>query len=156
MTGRVIAGVELVSGAYIVAAALLLMGRAVHAFTWPATTLAACGLTSALAGYWLWRGEQRGMVLSTAIQAAQLVHIVVPALAFVLVLGPSVTLGLPSGAPFAFRAALDPEVLLALGHHEVPLRFELNIVALVFFLALIRKATQARTPMPAISLPPAV
>ena len=150
---RVVAGVELASGVYCIAAGLLMW----HTVGWLAAILALGGVLSSLGGFWLWRGAARGFVLSMWLQVAQVVQLVVPGIAFVVVLGPSLAVGLPSGEAFSLRAAMEPEFLLAFGHHTNPLRLEVNLLALVFLVALRRTHAASSVESPrAASKSPAV
>jgi hypothetical protein len=131
---RVVAGVQLASGVYCIAAGLFMLPTA----GWRAALLVVGGMWNALAAFWLWRGAARGIALSMWLQAVQVLQVVVPGVALVMVLGPSLVLGFPSGEAFSFRAAVEPEFLFAFGHHTNPIRFELNLLALVFIVVLRR------------------
>jgi hypothetical protein len=104
-----------------------------------------------LAGVWLRRGQVRGLQLSLILQALQILQVVVPGLAFVLVLGPSVVFGFPSGQDFSFSAALEPEAAVALWHHDSPFRLQFNVLALVLFIALRRSQLQREQPKAALA-----
>lgn len=67
---------------------------------------------------------------------------VVPGAAFVAVLAPSVTVGIVDGT-VGFRLAVEEEAVLLVGHHHAGLRLELNLLALVLFLALRRVGKSA-------------
>jgi hypothetical protein len=139
---RVVAAVQSASGIYCIAAGLLMLPAA----GWRAAILVVVGVWSALAAFWLWRGAARGIALSMWLQAVQVLQVVLPGVALVMVSGPSLVLGFPSGEAFSFRAAMEPEVLFAFGHHINPIRFELNLLALVFIIALRRAHVAASAP----------
>jgi hypothetical protein len=87
----------------------------------------------------------------------QIVQVVVPGVAFVVILGPSLSAGLESGGDLSFRAAFQPEFLVAFGHHANPFRLELNVLALILLIALRRaSAPRATRSAAAASETPAV
>ena len=137
---RAIAGVQVASGIYCIAAGLFMVATV----GWRASILAEAGALSLLAGIWLWRGEARGIGLSMWLQALQVLQVAVPGVAFVTMLEPSLVVSFLSAEGDLFRAAMEPELLFRFGHHTHPLRLELNLLAVVFIVAL-RRAHAARS-----------
>jgi hypothetical protein len=133
---RVIAGIEVLSGAYATIGALLAWPSLGFLAGWPAAILVAAGSLTCVAGFWLWNGEQRGVRLSRRIQIIQAVQLAVPGFAFACVVGPTATIGWPAGSDFALGAAFAPEVRIAVWHHSLPFRFQLNVFAVVLLLLL--------------------
>ena|SRR5690348_1462357 len=141
---RVIAAVELLGGAYCVIAGLYMGGSLGLVQGWLFTVVLGGG--GVLAGYWLWRGDARGVRLSILVQALALVQLVVPRAGFVALFGPSIVMGFRGTSSFAFRVAMEPELYLAVGHHSDPFRLEFNLLALAFVLTLWRARASIAAP----------
>ncbi len=131
----IIVALELLGGAWAIVGGIATWSLRPAGNGWPCALLIGGGLLSVCAGYLLGRGRAQGVRLSFVVQGIQLVQLVVPKFAFVMVLGPSVVVGLV-GNQLGFRAAIEEQALLRFGFDGVPLRIEANLLAIACLLAL--------------------
>lgn len=118
---------------------------------WPFALTLLGGLLSMYAGAQLWRNHPSGLSLSRVMQSVQLIQIAVPGLVFLAVLAPSLPIGYREGA-LRVSAEIEERANLALWHHEEPTRFEVNLLALGFLVAL-RRRRAAESEVGASALP---